>query len=136
MDRCTDRPVSDGDGRDRKTGRWIAGNRASPGNPHARRMFTLRKALLDSASVEDVQAVGAKLVELAKAGDVQAAKVWLAYVIGKPFLADELTEPDTCAVQTLLATVATLTDFIPTDRQAAAMEGIERMFAMAEEPEL
>src|SRR3954466_6916760 len=79
-------------------GRFGAGNRFGGGNPNARRMFDLRKALLDSAKPEDVQAVGAKLAELAMAGDVQAAKLWLEYTVGKPPQAVELTGPDGSAL--------------------------------------
>jgi hypothetical protein len=79
-------------------GRFAGGNTIARGNPLNRRMATLRSALLDSTTPEDVQAVGAKLAELAKAGDVQAARVYLEHVIGKAPQSVELTGPDGSAL--------------------------------------
>jgi hypothetical protein len=78
----------------RSDGRWAPGNRASQGNANNRRMARLRAALLDSATPEDVRDVGAKLAELAKGGDVAAARVYLEHVIGKAPQSVELTGPD------------------------------------------
>jgi hypothetical protein len=75
-------------------GRFNYGHKFARGNPVHRRMAALRGALLDATTPEDVQAVGAKLAELAKGGDVQAAKVWLDAVIGRPVQAVELTGAD------------------------------------------
>jgi hypothetical protein len=90
-DTLTVKPGSDGRLPD---GRFAAGNAIARGNPVNRRMASLRAALLDSATSEAVQAVGAKLAELARGGDVQAAKVWLDFVVGKPPQAVELTGAD------------------------------------------
>jgi hypothetical protein len=87
----TDRAVFDGN--HRPDGRFAPGNRASRGNPLARRMFQLRRSLLDAADPEAVARVGRKLAALAEAGDVQAAKVWLDYVVGRPAQAVELSGP-------------------------------------------
>jgi hypothetical protein len=65
-------------------GQFQLGCRPGPGNPFAKRVASLRKALLDSVSEADVAQVGQKLVRLALAGDVPAAKVFLSYVVGKP----------------------------------------------------
>ena len=75
-------------------GRFALGNAFARGNPNARRMHELRQALLAAVRPEDVQAVGARLLELARAGDIQAAKVWLEFVIGKPSQAIELSGVD------------------------------------------
>jgi hypothetical protein len=77
----------------------VPGGRFAPGHTYSRgprhtRMAALRAALLDSATPEDVRAVGTKLAELARGGDVQAAKVWLDFVVGKPPQAVELTGAD------------------------------------------
>jgi hypothetical protein len=74
----------------------LPGGRFAPGHGYSRgprntRMATLRAALLDAATPEDVRAVGAKLAELAKGGDVQAARVWLEYTVGRPAQQVELT---------------------------------------------
>jgi hypothetical protein len=75
-------------------GRFNYGHKFARGNPVHRRMAALRGALLDATTPEDVKAVGAKLAELAKGGDVQAAKVWLDAVIGRPVQAVALTDAD------------------------------------------
>jgi hypothetical protein len=76
------------------TGRFGPHNRYGRGNPRHRQMQALRGELLDAATPGDVRAVGAKLVELAKAGDVQAAKLWLEFVVGKPVQAVALTDAE------------------------------------------
>jgi hypothetical protein len=81
------------DGRD-GAGRFARGNAIARGNPFARRMATLRQALLDSATPDDVQRVGRMLLGLAEAGDVAAAKVWLEYTVGRPPQALELSGPE------------------------------------------
>jgi hypothetical protein len=75
-------------------GRFAPGHQFAKGNPNARRMYALRKALLDSAGPDDVRRVGKKLLDLAEGGDVAAAKVWLEYTVGKPPQALELSGPD------------------------------------------
>jgi hypothetical protein len=77
-------PQAAADGREAGTGRFAAGNPGGPGNPFARQVAARRQALLDAVGPEDVAQVARKLHELALAGDVPAAKVLLAYVVGKP----------------------------------------------------
>jgi hypothetical protein len=71
------------DGRD-QAGRFAAGNAYAKGNPFTRAVAARRQALLDAVGPEDVAQVAKKLLALALAGDVAAAKVLLAYVVGKP----------------------------------------------------
>jgi hypothetical protein len=80
-----------GNGRDGR-GRFTVGNLGGPGNPFARRTAQLRKAFLEVANDENVEEVAAMLLSKALEGDVAAAKIWLAYVVGKPV---EATNPDT-----------------------------------------
>jgi hypothetical protein len=75
-------------------GTFAKGNRIGRGNPVNRRMAELRRALVDATDPARVKAVGAKLAELAEAGDVAAARTWLDYVIGRPIQALELSGPD------------------------------------------
>jgi hypothetical protein len=82
-------------GRDGR-GRFAKGNRGGPGNPFARRIAQLRRALLAAVSEDDVAAVTRRLLEQAKAGDVAAARVLLAYVIGQPA---PPVDPDTLDLQ-------------------------------------
>src|SRR5262245_26088041 len=72
-------------------GRFAAGNKAACGNPFARRMARLRSALLDAVTEGDIRELGRSLLQQAKGGDVAAAKVLLAYLVGKPA---EPNDPD------------------------------------------
>jgi hypothetical protein len=65
-------------------GRFAPGNQYAAGNPNHKRMYELRKALLDAATPEQVKVVADKMYDLATTGDVAAAKLWLEFVIGKP----------------------------------------------------
>ena len=94
-------------------GRFALGNQAAAGNPINRRMKELRRALLDSTSPEDVKAVGQTLWELATGGDVQAAKVWLEFVIGKPPQALEVSGPDGQALGMEVVMTAVLAALAP-----------------------
>jgi hypothetical protein len=79
-----------------QNGQFGKGNSGGPGNPFARQVAGLRKALISSITAEDIRAIAAKLVELARAGDLAAAKLILAYTIGKP---QPAVEPDHLDVQ-------------------------------------
>jgi hypothetical protein len=56
----------------------------------------MRSVLCAAVSEEDVETVARKLVEQAKEGDVAAARVLLAYVVGQPTAA---VDPDTLDAQ-------------------------------------
>jgi hypothetical protein len=74
-------------GRD-SSGRFAKGNSGGPGNPLGHRVAALRRALLEAVSEKDLRAIIAKLVEQAKAGDIQAAKEVLMRTLGKPVETD------------------------------------------------
>ena len=81
-------PSPDGfNGRDEQ-GRFAAGNRGGRGNPHAAQVGRLRAAMLESVTPEDIAAIIARLIELAKEGDVRAIKEVLDRTLGKPQEAD------------------------------------------------
>ena len=71
-------------------GRFAPGNQVAKGNPHAKRVGALRTAMLDAVSEEDMRAIISKLVELAKAGSVQASREVLERCLGKVQEADLL----------------------------------------------
>src|SRR5205814_4344296 len=71
------------DGRE-ANGRWAKGNPGGPGNPFARRVAALRKVIIDRLTEEDLLAITEALLAKAKEGSVSAAKLLLAYGIGKP----------------------------------------------------
>jgi hypothetical protein len=65
-------------------GRFTKGNPGGPGNPFARRVAALRSALVASIGPDDIAAVARGLLARAKDGNVPAAKLLLAYSLGKP----------------------------------------------------
>lgn len=71
------------EGRDGK-GRFAPGNKASKGNPHAQRVHRLRSVLIRATTPARMAKVIDTLLSLAEAGDVQAAKLVLAYTLGPP----------------------------------------------------
>jgi hypothetical protein len=77
-------------------GRFAKGNPDGSGNPFARQVAALRQAALAAITPDDVRGIFAKMAELALAGDVQAAKLVLAYAIGRPAAAPD---PDRLDVQ-------------------------------------
>lgn len=70
-------------GRDEQ-GRFAKGNLGGPGNPFARQMAALRQALLDAVTPEDIREIAQSLVAKAREGNLPAARLVLAYAIGKP----------------------------------------------------
>jgi len=65
-------------------GQFAKGNHGGPGNPFAQRAAELRSAMFDAVTVDDLKGIVTKLVKLAQAGDVTAAKLILDRTIGKP----------------------------------------------------
>ena len=65
-------------------GRWAKGNPGGPGNPFARKVAQLRKVIINRVTEEDLLAITEALLAKAKEGSVGAAKLLLAYGIGKP----------------------------------------------------
>lgn len=65
-------------------GRFVAGNRGGPGNPHARHCARMLDLFRTSISDEDMVRLYRVIFEKAQSGDVSAAKLVLAYKIGKP----------------------------------------------------
>jgi hypothetical protein len=78
------------DGHDER-GRFAACNKIGLGSSFARRAGELRRMVQESVSPEDLRAIVSVLVDKAKGGDLQAAKVVLAYTVGKP---QPAAEPD------------------------------------------
>jgi hypothetical protein len=71
-------------GRDAASGCFTAGNKFSRGNPFTQRLSAMRRAFAEAVTPEDVTEIARKLVVCAKGGDTTAAKLVLAYVVGKP----------------------------------------------------
>ncbi len=76
-------PSPNGRNRRNANGQFAVGNAGGPGNPHGRRVEQLRAALLDAVTDDDVRTIVAKLVEMAKGGDLRAMKEVLDRTLGK-----------------------------------------------------
>lgn len=70
--------------RDDKTGRFLPGNKASPGRPSRATEAEYLDAMSDAVSVEQWKKATAKMLALAIKGDVQAYKTLLPYFAGQP----------------------------------------------------
>lgn len=73
------------------SGRFRTGNTGGPGNPFARQVSLLRKALIACVTAEQIQAIAQAMVAKAIEGNVQAAKLVYSYILGKP---DTAPNPD------------------------------------------
>ena len=71
-------------GKDPATGRFVKGWKGGPGNPHASETAKLRAALLREVKEGDVQAIIRKMIAKAKQGNVEAARLVLDRLFGKP----------------------------------------------------
>ena len=67
-----------------KFGQFLPENPGGPGNPYARRVAALRKAMQAAVTDDDIQAVTRALIEKAKKGDTAAARLVFQYALGKP----------------------------------------------------
>jgi len=75
-------------------GRFGPGNAFGRGNPHLKKIHALRARLLEVVDVAAVERLGRMLLGQAEAGDLEAVKILLAYTVGKPPAAIELSGPD------------------------------------------
>ena len=80
-------------------GRFCKGNPGGPGNPFARQVAELRQAFVDRADPARVAALVDKLWDMALAGDTAAAKLVLAYTLGRPAAAVNPDELDAQEVE-------------------------------------
>ena len=85
MDDTTEEPsATDFTGRSPENGRFTKGNKLSRGNPFAGRMATLRTALLNAISAEDIAELAKAMIQRAKDGDHKSLKMLLEFAVGKP----------------------------------------------------
>lgn len=68
-------------------GRFGRGNPGGPGNPYAKHTAQLRALLLESVTDDDLCAVIAKLVAMAKEGNLAAIRELLDRTLGRPLAA-------------------------------------------------
>ena len=72
-------------------GRFTKGNPGGPGDPFARQRAARHQAFLDQVSVERIGLIANKLLAMAWAGNLAAAKLLFLYAIGEP---QPAVEPD------------------------------------------
>jgi hypothetical protein len=77
-------------GRDAR-GRFVPGNKGGPGNPFARKVAELRKALVNFVTEDAMKHIAFVLKERAMGGDLAAIKLLFQYILGKP---NETVDPD------------------------------------------
>ena len=77
------KPSPNGENGRAGNGRFTKGNAGGPGNPHGQRVAALRAALLDAVTEVDLRQVVAKLVKLAKGGDLAAVRELFDRLFGK-----------------------------------------------------
>ncbi|GIW80088.1 MAG: hypothetical protein KatS3mg105_1895 [Gemmatales bacterium] len=79
-----------------ENGQFAKGNRFGKGNPFARQVAQLRKALVDAFSEEDIAEIAQKLKQMCLEGNLAAIKIVFSYLLGKP---DAPVDPDTLDLQ-------------------------------------
>jgi hypothetical protein len=89
-------------------GRFTKDNPGGPGNPFARQVAALRAAFLNDVSSEDVKEIAAALKTQAKKGNVAAARLVLAYSLGKPDQAVDVDRLDADEWQVIRGNTATM----------------------------
>jgi hypothetical protein len=105
------------EGRDR-LGRFVRGNPGGPGNPFGRKLAALRSALIDCITPQDIQRVMAALLLEAANGNVPAARLLLAYTVGKPADSANSDRVEIDEWQLLRQTVAPQNDVAQTSERA------------------
>lgn len=73
-------------------GRFVRGNRASKGNPHAKAVNALRSVVLSRLTPEKMTAIVDKLISQATEGDLHAARELFDRALGRPAPAAPLGE--------------------------------------------
>lgn len=87
-------PSPNGDDGRGPDGRSVKGNSGGPGNPYALHTARLRALLLDNVTDDDFEAVVAKLVEMAKGGNLAAVREPLDRMMGRPKSTVELQQTE------------------------------------------
>lgn len=87
------------------TGKFLPGNQAGKGNPFARHVAKLRKSLMDAVGEDEIRMIVEKLIELAKSGDLGAAREVLQRTLGPAESVDVLER-----LEQLEARIAAMTE--------------------------
>ena len=73
-------------------GRFLPGCKPGPGNPLAKKANQLRAALSRAVTVADVREIAKKMIDLARGGDIQAAKLVFDRALGPTEAIDVLAQ--------------------------------------------
>jgi hypothetical protein len=117
--------ISNGN-RDPMTGHFRLGNKlgGQGGNPNAKRMAELKKALVACGTEQDIQDIYKTLMAAALGGDVQAAKLLLDHLVGRPSQSVEISgfegDPVKLDMQNLTATLLVALKAFPEAKIAVA----------------
>jgi hypothetical protein len=76
--------TTEANGKDKKSGKFLPGNKCAKGNPFAKQVAQLRAAFYEALTEEDLKEVAMALIKKAKKGDVAAIKELLLRVMGQP----------------------------------------------------
>jgi hypothetical protein len=103
----TSDPSANGQNGHDARGRFTKGNPGGRGNPFARKVAALRAAFLKDLTRDDIKEIAATLKAQAKKGDVAAARLLLAYSLGKPDKAVDVDRLDADEWQVIRGNTAT-----------------------------
>src|SRR5262249_30424386 len=65
-------------------GRFARGNRFGRGNPFANKVAAVRQALINAVTPATVKRIDKKIAKMAEEGDLDACKLLLRYLVGRP----------------------------------------------------
>ena len=83
MDEAPETPLLNGGNGDRAAnGRFLPGCKPGPGNPLSKKANQLRVAVSKAVTAADVREIAKKMIDLAKGGDIQAAKLVFDRALG------------------------------------------------------
>jgi len=100
-------------GKDPQTGQFLPNNKRAVGsvgggNPNPKRMAGLKRAFLECGSEADVRELYALLMKAARDGDIQATKLLLDHLVGRPTHQVEVTGLDGDPVKVDMATMTSV----------------------------
>lgn len=125
-DRNGEAKTEDKANRDPK-GRFGRGNRAAAKNKNRRRRAALQQAFAWSIDRDSMAELGVNLMALAKAGNLEAARLVMEYVIGKPLAAPDPDRLDLDEMQLAIESPRIVDLCIAMIRKAAISEDVLAM---------
>jgi hypothetical protein len=115
-------------GRSPIDGRFTQGNRGGPGNPNARKVYELRRSLLDATTDVMVKEVWSRVRTQALDGCVASQKLFLEMTCGKATQPIEISGPDHGPInlQSIIARITVALNDMPEARfrVAAALHSL------------